>query len=249
MRAPWHALHASLSRATETLSFQRRFTTIRHAAPELCRFADPPGLFDFLHGPDGDPVARNAVLAGLVDAAQGEGNDSDAAVTLLLLALWPGLDAVHHRLSRHFHAEPGALAGEISARASLGIRSLDRGRVTWIAATVIRNVERDIRRLLRAGWREAARRDPLPEEMGGALVGAPSALGLPDDLEPATAVRLLEARLRPVIGADATLVVAIAVLDERQHEAAGRLGLSPEVARKRYQRALRRLRPVFDDMP
>jgi DNA-directed RNA polymerase specialized sigma24 family protein len=37
------------------------------------------------------------------------------------------------------------------------------------------------------------------------------------------------------------------VQGDRQHEAAERLGIAPEAARKRYQRALKRLRPVFEE--
>ena len=44
-----------------------------------------------------------------------------------------------------------------------------------------------------------------------------------------------------------TLVVAIAVEGERQHSASEALGLRADAGRKRYQRALRRLRLSFED--
>ena len=55
-------------------------------------------------------------------------------------------------------------------------------------------------------------------------------------------------RLRPVIGADAPLVVAIAVVGERQQDAAAALGLSHDAGRKRYQRALKRMRVVAEEI-
>jgi DNA-directed RNA polymerase specialized sigma24 family protein len=48
--------------------------------------------------------------------------------------------------------------------------------------------------------------------------------------------------LRPVLGEDTELVLSVLVLDEFQTEAAVRLGIMPGTARKRFQRALDRLR-------
>jgi len=48
--------------------------------------------------------------------------------------------------------------------------------------------------------------------------------------------------LASLIGADAELVIAVAVLGELQNEAAARLAVSADAARKRYQRAVARLR-------
>ncbi|HEX7840089.1 MAG TPA: hypothetical protein VF469_21580 [Kofleriaceae bacterium] len=52
----------------------------------------------------------------------------------------------------------------------------------------------------------------------------------------------LREHLVPVIGADADLVLAVAVLELDQHEAAKQLGITHDVARKRFQRALLRVR-------
>ena len=54
--------------------------------------------------------------------------------------------------------------------------------------------------------------------------------------------------LHRLIGTDATLVISIAVLGERQQDAAAALGLSHEAGRKRYQRALKRLRVSFEEI-
>ena len=165
---------------------------------------------------------------------------------MLLLALWPGLDAVHRRLRRHFRGEPDVLVSEIAGRVVAGIHALDLTRVNRIAATLIRNCERDIVRSLQRRSAETTRHGPIDEEM---MSGAreTSVLGLPDDLDAdAEAARIVDL-IEPIVGADAQLVVAIAVVGERQHTAAAALGLKSEAGRKRYQRALRRLRVRFDD--
>ena len=104
MRASWHALHAGLTRSTSTLRFQRRFEALRQDGPELAWFTAPVDMFDWLHAPTGDGATRNGVLRALVRASQRE---KEPAVTLLLLALWPGLDAVRRRTRRQLSGPMG----------------------------------------------------------------------------------------------------------------------------------------------
>lgn len=74
-----------------------------------------------------------------------------------------------------------------------------------------------------------------------------SPLGLTRELSFDTDVTELRAWLAEIVGADAELLIAVLVLDENQREAAERLGLSHEAARKRFQRALSRLREHLAD--
>ena len=74
-----------------------------------------------------------------------------------------------------------------------------------------------------------------------------SVLGLPDDLDADDGAARLVDLLEPIVGPDAQLVVAIAVAGERQHVASEALGLKADAGRKRYQRALQRLRVSFDE--
>ena len=69
-----------------------------------------------------------------------------------------------------------------------------------------------------------------------------SALGLPDGLDADDGAARLVELIEPIVGPDAQLVVAIAVAGERQHSVSKALGLRADAGRKRYQRALRRLR-------
>ena len=83
--------------SSTNLHFQRSFDAIRRTQAALAPFRDPAALLDGLHRTTGDPVRKNLILSTLVEAAQGDGPASDCALTLLLLALWPGLDAIRRR--------------------------------------------------------------------------------------------------------------------------------------------------------
>ena len=61
-------------------------------------------------------------------------------------------------------------------------------------------------------------------------------------------LRLLDGDLRRWIGNDADLLMAVAVIGETQEEAGARVGLGPEAARKRYQRARQALRTRFAEI-
>ncbi len=234
MSFEWHEIHDSLVMTTNTLSFQDSFQALRRGDSALGRFTDPAALLDMLHARAACAERKNRVLRALVAAAQGEGLASDCALTLALLALWPGLDAVRRRLSWRKAGRPDEVSSEVLARATETLRGLDLYRVSRIAATVLRNVERDA---LRAHCRETARAlvsaNIEPEELAAASPGA-EAIFLRRDVG-----RLL--------GRDADLVLRVAVEGSTQREVAGELGLSEAAARKRYQRAKRRLREAFDE--
>ena len=186
-------------------------------------------------------------LALLVDDARGSGPHSETATTLLWLALWPGLDAIYRRLSRYFPRRPEELVSEISDRFLVTVHRFDGARVRRVAATILRNAERLIRHDLRDGWQRSERTDPLSDEEMVRLDfarqrGRPETVfGIPPGPDVDTATATLCRALASLIGADAELVIAVAVFGELQNEAAARLAVSPEAARKRYQRAVARL--------
>jgi RNA polymerase sigma-70 factor (ECF subfamily) len=240
MSFAWHEIRDHLMRSSSTLSFQRSFDTIRCAQEPLDPFRDPAALLDGLHRSPGNPDDKNLILSALVEAAQGDGPASDCALTMLLLALWPGLDAIRRRSISRRIGPADAIASDVLARTTETVRGLDLGRVNRIAATVLRNVERDI---VRTRQRDAAREsmasdieaDDVPSEQGGRLSSAEDAL--------------LQIDLRKVIGADAVLVIRVAIEGFSQAEVAEELGLSEAAARKRYQRAMRKLRDALQEIP
>ncbi len=230
MRATWPALHAQLMRSTETLSFRKTFETLRQISDSLRPFPDPACLVERLHARDGNTEAKNRILANLM-AARANGDCRGAADTLLWLALWPGLDAIYRRLLRRFAVAPDDLTSEISKRLAEELHRFVSARVERIAATILRNIERDIGTALRTRASEmAARADP--RELDALPATAP-------ELDAEAAVRRIVSLLEPAIGNDALLVVAVALLGETQAEAARHLGIGHDAARKRYRRAIR----------
>jgi hypothetical protein len=237
MSLAWHAIHDNLLHSSRTLTFQRRFDLIRWNCSPLAPFRDPAALLDALHRQSGSPDGKNDCLKALVREAQRTGPESDTALTVLLLALWPGLDAVRRRSLRLRIGTPAEITSDILARATETLRGLDLGRVNWIAATALKNIQRDMVRACRG---EAQRQrvtsstfpDDLPDD------------GAPDGQRLSSA--LLHSDLGRLIGDEASLVIRVAVEGFTQAEVAVELGISEGAARKRYQRAAQRLRRALE---
>lgn len=238
MSIAWHEIRDHLMLSSSTLNFQRNFEALRHTSEPLAHFADPAALLDTLHVSDRGPDQKNRLLVALVGAAQSGGAVSDCALTLMLLALWPGLDAVRRRSIWRWVGTGDEVASEILARASEAIRGLDLQRVNWIAATILRNIERDvIRTRQREDRRQSLRSEADPNEIpadGEVLSGD----AIPE---------LLHRDLVRIVGTDADLVIRVAIDGFSQSEVATELGLSEAATRKRYQRATRRLRDVLQE--
>lgn len=243
MRARWEALHAGLAHSVRTLHAETAFTTIQRHHP---RFEDAVAVVDYLTNRDGDRDEKDAILGTLATLVHRR-EAHRLAGALLWLGLWPGLDAVFRRRAR-LRSSPGAsdeLVSELTDAFTREVASLDLSRVSRVAATLVRSTER---RLLLAGSR-AAQELPLADVGDDEALAVPSPgaresrLGLPTGRSPEDDVAALRARLERVVGADAELLVSVAVLGETQGEAGTRLGLSAAAARKRFQRALARARP------
>jgi len=238
MSIAWHEIREHLMFSSSTLSFQRNFDAIRCSSEPLAHFGDPAALLDALHVSCRAPDEKNRLLAALVGVAQSGGAASDCALTLMLLALWPGLDAVRRRSIWRRIGTGDEVASEILARASEAIRGLDLRRVNWIAATILRNIERDlIRTRQREDRHQTLRSEADPDEI-------PADGGVPEaNASPA----LLHGDLNRIIGTDADLVIRVAIDGFSQAEVATELGLSEAATRKRYQRATRRLRDTLQE--
>ena len=232
MSIAWHAIRDHLMHSSSNLHFQRSFDAVRREQAALAAFGDPAALLDGLHRTPGDPARKNVILSALVEAAQGDGPASDCALTLLLLALWPGLDAIRRRSIWRRIGTSDEIAADILCRTTEAIRGLDLQRVNWIAATVLRNVERDmIRARQRDQTREHLASSADPDEVADS---GDSGIG-------AAGYARLNGAVRKLLGDDALLVIRVAIEGFSQAEAAVELGLTEAAARKRYQRAIRRL--------
>jgi DNA-directed RNA polymerase specialized sigma24 family protein len=236
MSFAWHEIRDHLMQSSSTLSFQRSFDAIRRTGNPVAQFRDPAAVLDALHRSPGGPDQKNLVLAALVRVAQSGGPGADCALTLILLALWPGLDAIRRRSVWRKIGTPDEVASDILARTTEAIRGLDLQRVNWIAATILRNVERD---MIRARQREADRQSVISDTDPDEVAGDHGSHG------PALSHKRLHGDMHRLIGADATLVIRVAVEGFSQAEVAIELCLSEAAARKRYQRATRKLRDVL----
>ncbi len=238
MSIAWHEIRDHLMNSSSTFNFQRNFDAIRGNSEPLAYFADPAALLDTLHISGCGPDEKNRLLVALVRAAQSDGETADCALTLMLLALWPGLDAVRRRSIWRRIGTGDEVASEILARASEAIRGLDLQRVNWIAATILRNIERDlIRTRQREGRHQSLRSATDPDAIPTAYEM------LSGDASP----ELLHRDLVRIVGTDANLVIRVAIDGFSQSEVATELGLSEAATRKRYQRAARRLRDVLQE--
>jgi DNA-directed RNA polymerase specialized sigma24 family protein len=240
MSFAWHEIRDHLMKSSSNLHFQRSFDAVRRTQADLAPFRDPAALLDGLHRTPGDPARKNLILSALVGAAQGNGPASDCALTLLLLALWPGLDAIRRRSLWRKLGTADEVASDVLARTTEAVRGLDLGRVNWIAATVLRNVERDmIRRRQRDQAREHLASGADPDEVADS---GDSGIG-------AAGYARLNGAVRKLLGDDALLVIRVAIEGFSQAEAGADLGLPEAAARKRYQRAMRRLHDAFEEIP
>lgn len=245
MSIAWHEIRDHLMQTSNTLGFQRGFEVVRRGRESLCGFPDPSALLDALHGAVLGPEDKNRILRALIGHAQTSRRAADCASTLLLLALWPGLDAIHGRLRRYYRAELDALASDVISHALEQIARCDRTRVNWIAATLLRNTERDIRRMLQAQAKRLAAHKPFQDDAAGVQVHDVLACD-PARLDPVVEAARLTSVLEPILARDASLVISISVLGYSQREAAERLGCSYAAVRKRYQRAVSRLSQFRD---
>lgn len=239
MRARWEEIRVSLADSVITIETELEFREAKEEAPALARFEDPTDLLSFLTSREGDLDEKDEILRFLVRAIQTGAGWADLAKSLLFLGLWPGLDGVFRKNFRFFAREPDELAAQLCALMSLQFHRADLSRVHRIAATLLLNANRDLRRKRSRTWAEDLRSTDLP----------------PDDLfdtdQPvadswhsrsgSSEDDPLRGWLRAEVGPDASLVEDVAIHGETQKEAGARRGLTHVAARKRYQRALGRL--------
>lgn len=259
MRASWEALHQSLAQSIRTLQADQAFARAKEKHVALRAFPEPGALVSFLTSKEGDLDEKDRILAALVTMVQRR-EDRELASALLWLGLWPGLDAAYRRRIKHFASHPQELVSEIADAFVGHVARLKFETVSRVAATLVRSTERDVMEHCRKVWAESVRireekAEPraFDEFIQGTEIGnvtldhwtaprAESVLGLIPGMGFDHDIAALRALLEPAVGEDAELLVAVLVLDETQREAGERLGLSHDAARKRFQRALVRVR-------
>jgi len=228
----WSALHAQLSRSVNRHSTLTSFAALFPPGTRCRVFRDPSKLIDWLHAPGVKAEAKNEVLTHLLHAAASGNRAGDLAVDLLILALWPGLCVVRRRLWPL--CRTGTLDADLLSTLTISIKGARLDRIKRIAATLLRNTERDLRRLYIRDDRVAQL--SIDMDTVGHMLTARD-VGRPERIMSAAGSAL---------GADGLLLAAVHIAGFTQKEAAERLGISHEAARKRCQRALARLRQQND---
>ena len=253
MRAGWEALHTSLVRSVRSLTADKNFNTLKEIESGLRRFTGPIGLLDFLTSKGGSLDDKDDIYRALVTVAQRGDPESELATSLLWLGLWPGLDAVFRRALGFYFAAPEELVSDIGDRFTYSIHRADLSRIRRVAATLTRNTERDVRNGRLDERDEQARRAEMPSDDCAVLADthpepdAASTLGLMRGLPPAREIAAIRDWLTPIVGADADLVIGAAIYGEHQSELGDRLGITHAAARKRFQRAIKRIRQRLEE--
>jgi RNA polymerase sigma-70 factor (ECF subfamily) len=223
-----------------TLDAERQFLSARRDKQPLSQFESPGDLVSFLSSTDGSLDVKDEIYAALVEVVQDRGRDSDLVLSIAMLGLWPGLDGVYRRNLRFFPSAPDELASEVCDLFTSNVASADLRRISRVAATLVLNVNRDLRRRLRRSWDEARRRAALPDDDlldTDEVVRGPWASDAPEE----ASIRAVREWLDAVVGIDRELLERVLIHGEDRKEAGAALGLSHAAARKRYERAIARL--------
>ena len=248
MRTQWATLRESLVHAVSTPASQEQFEELR-AGTVLRIFPGPFALIEHMRANEAGLDEKDSVLRELVRQRQSHVASSRLAGSLLWLALWPGLDGIRRRRRHHFPDEPASLVSSIAASFEANVERLRLDGIGRVAATLLRNTERDLMTQLKSEWARSANESPLPDDpdtwAAGPRSRGPSMLtGAPaTDIE--GELQAVHDELVSIVGIDAGLVLGALIYGEGQQELAQRLGLSHEAARKRYQRAVARVRTLL----
>ena len=222
--------------------------------PVLQRFRDPTALLDHLHARGGDLDDKDVIYTALVELARTGGDEAKTATAVLWLGLWPGLDAIYRRRLRGFPGGADALVSEITAHFTQTIHSTALHEGGRLAATLVGNTKRDVGRAKIRSDKDAARHAALADDdelcapaRGPEAQRCPLIPDLPRGLDSDAEVAWLRERIAALMGREADLVLGVAVDGYDLREAAELLGIGYEATRKRFARAIRRLRDNLEE--
>jgi len=228
----------------------RSFEELRSRQPALAPFEGPAAVAAFLVGKENGLAERDRVLRCLVAEAN-VGTAKRITLALLILGLWPGLDAIFRKRRRLFqvHQAPD-IELEIVDQFIAQVQRVNLGRVSCLAATLVLNTEREVVDGRIREYARAAKSDPVTPD----AIAAPafeheeppaSRFALAADQSDAEDVAALRRWLQSAVGSDADLVVNAVIHRRSRLELAASLGISHAATRQRLARALGRAREAF----
>jgi RNA polymerase sigma-70 factor (ECF subfamily) len=234
MRSLWEDFYKDLSRAATTHRAQSDFENLKTRRPELEPFQDPAQLLDHLSTPGLGQKQRDSLLRVLVQDAQVAGGSDSIAMRLLWLGLRTKLDGLYRGMLSCPRCKPNELVNHIFDHFTAQVLGADLARIEALAATLVRNTERDLKRELYGNWEGEAKHQVL--------------LKVQFDL----AAKLRETDehecrewLKAHFGRDAGLLAAVLLDGRNLKEAAEDTGLTHANARKRFSEAMKSLTPGF----
>lgn len=248
----WKEIHMSLMLWTDSPEAIRAFRREQMRQIEFEPFEELIELIFYLNDKDKvtseDLSRKDRIYSALITITQQQGSGEKLASTLLWLGLWPALDAIRGRLFRFFNDQE-ELVSEISAKFTAAIHRANLERINRVAATLVRNTQRDILTGLKCQWAEEKRWNRLRRGISAISLEShvESKWGLPFYVDPEEETQALRVLLAKEVGseANADLVIWKAVLGETPMEMGARLGIPNGTARKRTQRAFAQTRAVF----
>jgi hypothetical protein len=249
MRTRWEGLHAGLLRSIDRRESVESFEEFQGRSPPLASFRGPAAVAEFLVGRGNGLARRDRVLRCLVEETRG-GNAKRTALALVLLGLWPALDAIFRKRGHLFQPEAHDIELEIIEHLIAQVQRIDLPRVSCLAATLVRNTEREVvDARLRERARAARSTAVTPDAIAAPAIDderpPASPFGLPVSHSEAEHVAALRSWLQSAIGHDADLIVEAVINQRSRLELAASLRISHAAARKRLERALERARQAF----
>jgi DNA-directed RNA polymerase specialized sigma24 family protein len=242
----------------------RQFEQAKNTTPVLQPFATVTSLLEFLERESASLEDKNTIYTALVRAVQARASWAPLAASALWCGMWSGLDAVYQRQRRYFAHDPEELISLISVVFTTLVGNLDLQCVRRVAATLIRSTEREVARARQRQRATEPGAEPLrdPSQLAGSLFGSlagpmervetpddvpdpsginHSVLGIPVGLSKEAQAATIHRWLLEAVGDDATLFLAVVVLDQDPRQLARQAGLSHVALRKRIQRIRTRL--------
>lgn len=244
MRSRWEALRQGLMQSIRKRDAITTFTAMRARLRSLARFTEPAAVVSYLNQRDGNLDEKDQILADLIEASRFD-HLGELADPLLLLGLWPALSSVFRRRIRLFRQQPQDLEAGLVAAFTAQVRRFDPNRVTRVAATLVRNAERELV--------EARRRELAVVDLSSGVVEASSPVAaasffdVPAIHSDAATIAAIHSWLERMVGRDAELIVSVVIYGQSCREAAAHLGLAPANARQRLGRALLRIRRTLTE--
>ena len=248
----WKCLHEDLKSSIRRQAFDRAFERATKRQPALQGFGGPQALVATLATKGGDLKKKDRVLRALIVMVQKP--ESTAArrlgENLLLLGLWPGLDALYRRLQRGYaDTDPGEIISAILHAITGRAGQLKLDTTVHVSAALVDWTEHAARKALNSARKRESRHVEFKESgfVDEIELDEASTLDHPmvDEARVEAEIEALRVRLFGPCGPDVELLISIAIVGETQAEAARRLGAHKATTYFRYRRALAAARKYF----